>query len=198
MLVKGNLQQLVLSSDIVRLLGLEGCLSGKCPPNELSAEGGARGPCGQLARAGTVKVVLGPGTFINEAANQIDDAARRADAAGAEAQARQAAEGRRSRRARSRLLAERREPPRPTGEQDHDRALPGGARERGAAVRPHSAGRAITDPNFVSALVFDSDEARGDSQAALRLPVPLAQRRAHLGAHDARASAKRSASTRSR
>src|SRR5262249_8409193 len=31
------------------------------------------GPCGQLARAKTVKVVLGPGTFVNEAADQIDE-----------------------------------------------------------------------------------------------------------------------------
>ena len=37
-LVKGNLQQLVLSSDIERLLGLEGCLSGNVPAS------GARAP----------------------------------------------------------------------------------------------------------------------------------------------------------
>jgi len=72
-LVKGDLQKLVLSSDIQRLLGLEGCLSGNVPAPALAAEGGSRGPCGQLARAHTVKVVLGPGTFINEAANQIDE-----------------------------------------------------------------------------------------------------------------------------
>jgi hydrophobe/amphiphile efflux-3 (HAE3) family protein len=72
-LVKGDLQKLVLSSDIQRLLGLEGCLSGNVPARALGAVGGQRGPCGQLARAHTVKVVLGPGTFINEAANQIDE-----------------------------------------------------------------------------------------------------------------------------
>jgi hydrophobe/amphiphile efflux-3 (HAE3) family protein len=72
-LVKGDLQKLVLSSDIERLLGLEGCLSGNVPARALAAVGGPRGPCGQLARAHTIKVVLGPGTFINEAANQIDE-----------------------------------------------------------------------------------------------------------------------------
>ncbi len=72
-LVKGNLQQLVLSSDIERLVGLEGCLSGNVPARALAAEGGLNGPCGQLARAKTVKVVFGPGTFINEAASQIDE-----------------------------------------------------------------------------------------------------------------------------
>ncbi len=72
-LVKGNLQQLVLSSDIERLLGLEGCLSGNVPAKALPAEGGVNGPCGQLARARTVKVVFGPGTFLDEAAERIDE-----------------------------------------------------------------------------------------------------------------------------
>jgi hypothetical protein len=72
-LVKGSLQQLLLSSDLERLVGLEGCLSGNVPTQALGAEGGVNGPCGQLARGHTVKVVLGPGTFVNEAANQIDE-----------------------------------------------------------------------------------------------------------------------------
>lgn len=72
-LVKGDLQQLLLSSDIDRLLGLEGCLSGNVPASALGSEGGRDGPCGRLARAKTVKVVLGPGTFVNEAAGQIDE-----------------------------------------------------------------------------------------------------------------------------
>ncbi len=71
--VKGNLQQLLLSSDIDRLVGLEGCLSGNVPTNALGAEGGPNGPCGQLVKAKTVKAVLGPGTFVNEAAEQIDE-----------------------------------------------------------------------------------------------------------------------------
>jgi hypothetical protein len=71
-LVKGDLRKLVLSSDIGRLLGLEGCLSGNVPEQALPNEGGVDGPCGQLAREHSVKVVLGPGTFINEAASQID------------------------------------------------------------------------------------------------------------------------------
>jgi hydrophobe/amphiphile efflux-3 (HAE3) family protein len=72
-LVKGNLQRLVLSEDIDRLIGLEGCLSGNVPSSALANEGGVDGPCGQLAKAHSIKVVLGPGTFINEAASQIDE-----------------------------------------------------------------------------------------------------------------------------
>jgi predicted RND superfamily exporter protein len=71
-MVQGNLQQLLLSSDIDRLVGLEGCLSGKVPRAGLPREGGVNGPCGQLDRLGSVKVVIGPGTFIDEAVAQID------------------------------------------------------------------------------------------------------------------------------
>ena len=60
-LVQGNLEQLLLSSDLERLVGLEGCLSGRVPFSQLAREGGANGPCGQLARMHAVKVVLGPG-----------------------------------------------------------------------------------------------------------------------------------------
>ncbi len=71
-LVKGNLEDMLLSADIDRLLGLEGCLAGKVPAAGLPREGGADGPCAQLDRLGTVKVVIGPGTFVNEAVEQID------------------------------------------------------------------------------------------------------------------------------
>jgi predicted RND superfamily exporter protein len=72
-LVRGSLEKLVLSSDIVRLAGLEGCLSGNVPAAALPSIGGASGPCGQLQRAHTVKVVIGPGTFVNEAAMRINE-----------------------------------------------------------------------------------------------------------------------------
>ncbi len=71
-LVHGDLQQLVLGSDLERMLGLEGCLSGRVPRSALANEGGLDGPCGALAKLGTVKVVFGPGTFLNEAAEQIE------------------------------------------------------------------------------------------------------------------------------
>jgi len=70
-LVRGDLQQLILGPDLGRLIGLEGCLSGKVPPAGLVNEGGADGPCGKLDKLGTVKVVFGPGTFLNEASQQL-------------------------------------------------------------------------------------------------------------------------------
>jgi hydrophobe/amphiphile efflux-3 (HAE3) family protein len=73
-LVKGDLRKLVLSSDIDRLVGLEGCMSPSLPAAALPKEGGVNGPCGQLMRSKAVKVVFGPGTFLNEAAVWVDEA----------------------------------------------------------------------------------------------------------------------------
>ncbi len=70
-LVRGDLQQLILGPDLARLIGLEGCLSGKVPAVGLANEGGSNGPCAKLDRLGTVKVVFGPGTFLNEASQQL-------------------------------------------------------------------------------------------------------------------------------
>src|ERR1700722_14949974 len=88
-LVKGDLRKLVLSSDIDRLVGLEGCMSPSLPAAALPKEGGVNGPCGQLMRSKAVKVVFGPGTFLNEAAVWVDEALA-SRSAQAEAQAKQA------------------------------------------------------------------------------------------------------------
>jgi hydrophobe/amphiphile efflux-3 (HAE3) family protein len=66
-LAEGDLQNLLLTSNLGRLLRLESCLSGKLPP-------GARpipGPCAELARLRAVKFLSGPATFLNEAVIQI-------------------------------------------------------------------------------------------------------------------------------
>lgn len=74
--VQGNLQRLLLSEDLQRLVGLEGCLAGRAGGQSLAAAGGAGGPCGRLARTQPAKVVIGPGTFLNEAALQIVEGLR--------------------------------------------------------------------------------------------------------------------------
>src|SRR3989440_9244590 len=71
-LVRGPLTRLVLTSDLLRVTGLEGCLSGNKPTN-VKARGGPNGPCARLARTKPVQVVYGPGTFINESVKQIGD-----------------------------------------------------------------------------------------------------------------------------
>ena len=67
-LVKGRLERTVLSSDLLRLLSLEGCISGNVPAKGLA---GLPRQCTEFARTKPVKVVYGPGTFVNTAAGQI-------------------------------------------------------------------------------------------------------------------------------
>jgi len=71
-LVQGSLPRLVLTSDLNRLIGLEGCLAGNIPARVVPP-GGRSGPCARLAASDAVKFVFGPGTFINEAVRQISD-----------------------------------------------------------------------------------------------------------------------------
>jgi uncharacterized protein len=67
-LAEGDLQQLVLTSNLGRLLRLEGCLSGKVPKGAKPLPG----PCTELAEEDSVRSVVGPATFLNEAVIQID------------------------------------------------------------------------------------------------------------------------------
>ncbi|WP_270042045.1 MMPL family transporter, partial [Solirubrobacter ginsenosidimutans] len=69
-LVRGDLPRLVLTSDLNRLLGLEGCLSGNAPAGA-AVPGGASGACAALAREKPVRVVYGPGTFINSSVEEL-------------------------------------------------------------------------------------------------------------------------------
>jgi hypothetical protein len=169
-LVKGNLQQLVLSSDVDRLVGLEGCLSGNVPKQALAQEGGVDGPCGQLAKAKTVKVVFGPGTFINEAAEQIDEQltnqTKQAEAAAKQAEVvvRKAALARGesteeadklAAQASSITLARFKE------------GLATLALQYGLTARP-----SLDDPSFVSALVFDSNKPAGTPKARFAYLFP--------------------------
>lgn len=67
-LAEGDLQRLVLTSNLGRLLRLEGCLSGKAPKGVTPIPG----PCAELAAQDPVRSVVGPATFLNEAVIQID------------------------------------------------------------------------------------------------------------------------------
>ena len=157
--VKGSLQQLLLSSDIDKLVGLEGCLSGNVPVSALGSEGGVNGPCGRLARAKTVKVVLGPGTFVNEAAEQIDEqlsaqtkqaeaqagAAQRVVTRSALAHGHSASEAQTLGKQASSITMKR--------FQEGVAAL---ALQYGLTSKP-----SLDDPEFVSTLVFDSSKPAG-------------------------------------
>lgn len=69
-LARGDLPRMVLTSDLNRLLGLEGCLSGNVPEGA-TPPGGKGSPCDRIAAADAVHVVYGPGTFINSSVNEL-------------------------------------------------------------------------------------------------------------------------------
>jgi hydrophobe/amphiphile efflux-3 (HAE3) family protein len=66
---QGDLQELILTPNLGRLLRLEGCLSGKVPKGAKPIPG----PCAELAEMNPVQFLAGPGTFLNEAVIQIDE-----------------------------------------------------------------------------------------------------------------------------
>ncbi|HEX2127943.1 MAG TPA: MMPL family transporter [Solirubrobacterales bacterium] len=66
-LVRGDLEQLVLTENLGTLLTLEACLSGNAAP----AEGvEVPAPCAELAETKPARVVYGPATFLNQFARQ--------------------------------------------------------------------------------------------------------------------------------
>ena len=81
-LVRGNLQNTVLTADLGRVLGLEGCLSGNAPNTKQRAAAELPPVCREIAQLKPAKVVFGPATFINTAVNRIvDEFVKRRDTA---------------------------------------------------------------------------------------------------------------------
>src|SRR3954451_23401152 len=107
-MAKGDLRHTVETSDLGRLLQLEGCLAGNVPAQGLKQ---LPAVCTTLANKHPVKVVYGPGTFINTAAGEIlSGLSARKDQKAAEAQrasaaARQPAAKKGSSKARQNQLA---------------------------------------------------------------------------------------------
>jgi uncharacterized protein len=66
-LVRGDLEQLMLTEDLGTLLGLEGCLAGNAPGTDQAP---APQPCSELAETKPARVVYGPATFLNQFAIQ--------------------------------------------------------------------------------------------------------------------------------
>ena len=153
-LIKGELTRTVLTADLGRVLALEGCLSGNVPDNERGL-GSLPPVCRELAEFKPARVVYGPATFINTAANRISD----------ELEARVRANRARARRAASsaRALSRRRGDP-PAEQERLARAASEAVNAEftrdllGLALRYGLSPSAptINNPEFVSTLVFDS------------------------------------------
>src|SRR3954466_13825340 len=69
-MAKGDLRHTIETSDLGRLLQLEGCLAGNVPKQGLKQ---LPPVCTTLAQKHPVKVVYGPGTFVNTAAGELLD-----------------------------------------------------------------------------------------------------------------------------
>jgi hydrophobe/amphiphile efflux-3 (HAE3) family protein len=168
-LVQGDVTKLVLTSDLARLLGLEGCISGNVPA-DVEPRGGRTGPCARLGRDKPVKVVFGPGTFVNESVRQLTgefvnqnrQSAQRADRAAKAAEelarkrGRSAAEAKRLGRQARRLV-----------EAEFTNAVIQLALRYGLRGEPR-----LDDPNFVSRLVFDPAKPAGTPKARFAYLFP--------------------------
>jgi uncharacterized protein len=154
-LVRGDVANLVLTENLNRLVGLEGCLSGNVPKGQ-AAPGGKRGPCAALSATRPVQVVYGPGTFINSAVGEIQTQLQKRTQA-TQAQAEQAADAaRRVAKARGRSPAEQQKAA------DSARQVVYAQLLRDLLQINLKYGLGLTgvptlnDTNFVSALVFDA------------------------------------------
>ncbi len=65
-LVKGDLRQLLLTSNLGKLLALESCLSGKAQGGRVFQGQPAPTPCAAIAKLDPSAVVFGPATFLNQ------------------------------------------------------------------------------------------------------------------------------------
>ncbi len=72
-LIDEHVANLVLTADLGRTIRLEGCLGGNVPRGA-RPYGGAGSPCAGLAKLRPVKLVYGPGTFLNESVRAVQNA----------------------------------------------------------------------------------------------------------------------------
>jgi hydrophobe/amphiphile efflux-3 (HAE3) family protein len=173
-LVSGDLRKLLLTQDLERLLGLEGCIAGNLPDPD-RAPGGPAGPCAQLARLRPVKVVLGPGTFVNTAVSELRAGyERRAAASGRLAQAAAARARRSARRAglTGAAVDRRAASARKAVEARFADQLVALATRYGLVSLPR-----LDDASFVTTLVFDASRRPGTPKRkfAYLFPSKLAQ-----------------------
>jgi uncharacterized protein len=170
-LASGDLPKLVLTSNLGRLIGLEGCLSGNKPEGQ-EAPGGAGSPCDRLAQTKPVQVVYGPGTFINAAAGEINDQIQVQMRTKAGEAARAVRAARRVARAQGKPPAEQRR----LGESARQLVYAQFVRDLLQINLRYGLGLtrlpSIDDPDFVSALVFDGSRGAETPKARFAYLFP--------------------------
>jgi len=154
-LVEGELQNLLLTDNLGRLLNLEGCLSGLAPPGQPAAAP----VCEQIAELDPTQVVFGPATFLNQSAIRAEELLGQQSQA-ALARAREAAAAA-AQQARRRGLSEEEQKiaARAAGQEilsQFQQQLLDLAIQYGQTGPPR-----LDDPKFVSSVVFDTRFAGG-------------------------------------
>ena len=166
-LVKGDLQRTVLTSDLGRLLGLEGCLSGNVPKQGLAQ---LPKSCTDIAKLKPAKVGLRPGD-VHQHRGRADLRRVRQAPAGHRAAGRAGGRWRARRRpsaARPRPQQERLwRPPRQEVNQEFTRQVLQIALRYGLSSPP-----SIDSADFVSGLVFDTAAGEGASPSAFAYLFP--------------------------
>src|SRR3954454_3458929 len=170
-LVRGAVSKLVLTSDLERLIALEGCLGGNVPA-KATPVGGWGSPCGRMGQTKPAKVVFGPGTFINEAVTQIGDQySRQLSSIQADAQkqydaAYQLARARKYPVARAKRVAEQ---ARALAQYQALSDAMKLAIKYGILKQPQ-----VNDPGFVSSIVFEGGKAAGTPKSRFAYLFPNA------------------------
>ena len=171
-LVNGNLRQLLLTSNLGKLLALESCLSGKAPGGQVISSKPAPPSCAAISRLDPSAVVFGPATFLNQfaiEAQKLLGQQSKATILQARAAARQAAA-----RARQQGLspAEQRTAALAAGQTvlvQFQRQLQNLALHYGQTGPPR-----LDDPRYVEATIFDSRQPGGQPKARLSAIAPSA------------------------
>jgi uncharacterized protein len=158
-LVQGDMSQVLLSSDLGRMLALESCLSGTAPGGQVIKGQPAKPACAAIAELKPSFVVYGPATFLNQSAIQARNllsqqlaATKAQERAAAKQAAQQAAQ-------QGATPLEQRQAAAAAAQQvqtQFQQQLVGLALQYGITSVP-----ALDDPNYVQSVIFDSRLAGG-------------------------------------
>ncbi|WDT93354.1 MMPL family transporter [Thermoleophilum album] len=165
--VRGSLQRTLLTSDLARVLRLEGCLGGRVPERALRE---LPRVCSEIARLRPARIVYGPATFLNTAAIRISDELGRRSEEALRA-ARRAAAAARERAAQDGLGPAAQE----QAAQDAERAELARFTNQvlQLSLRYGLAGSpSLADPDFVAAVVFDPTRPAGTPKARFSYLFP--------------------------
>ena len=170
-LVEGDLQRLMLTEDLGRLLALEGCLSGSTEGGQIfGPEEQAPAVCARLSEERPAEVVFGPATFLNQTAitaeGVLQEQARSAQAT-AQAAARDAAlRARRAGLSEDEQLADAQAAYQEVITEFQNQLLMAATRY-GLTGLP-----SLDDPTYVSTVVFDPAQPAGTPKARFNFLFP--------------------------